>query len=379
LSRLSIWNSGKKSSDYRFIDRSISEFFGIGGTAALIHLYIGPYLQPTTETDLSGGTTAAYDPNNPSVTTGGIMTVEDAILGETRDRAYSPVTIELRCIYNLNDLDFDLRQFGLFLTNDDLYIEFHFNDMMARCGRKIIPGDVIELPHRRDTGLDPSNQIAANKFYVVTDAARAADGYSATWYPHIWRTHVTPMPASQEYNDILNAPALDPLGLPVGGVGPGAVPTPTIGTVLGTDGDANTALNDAIDAQAKIDVPARYFETQHFYMTVPERGSDSDPWVFAGDGIPPNGAVLIGSGSQFPPQPSLQDYYLRTDYKPATLFMWTGTVWKIQEQNYRPNWMAANSLLLDFINNDNVSTFEDGTQAPEKTNLSRAVSPKADF
>jgi len=45
MPRLSIWDSGKKSADYRFIDRSISESFGIGGTAVYCHLYIGPYQQ----------------------------------------------------------------------------------------------------------------------------------------------------------------------------------------------------------------------------------------------------------------------------------------------------------------------------------------------
>jgi hypothetical protein len=374
MPRLSLWHGGRKSADYRFMDRSISEYFGIGGTAVLVHLYLGPYLGDTTSVTIDGVTVPAFDPNNPSVNAGGITTIQDPVLGENRDLKYSKTTIELRGIYNINDLDFDLRQFGLFLTNDTLYIEFHLNDMIARCGRKIIPGDVLELPHRRDTGLDPANQIAINKFYVVQDAARASDGYAPTWWPHVWRVKVSPMPAGQEYNDILNLPLTDPLGLPIGGIG---ATTPTLGSI-GTTENVDLALNNATDAQAKIDVPARYLQTAQYWMKTPETPGDY-PWVFAGDGIPPDGVVPVGSGTRFPSIANVGDYYLRTDYDPTTLFMWTGDTWSIQEQNFRPNWTAATDILAGFINNSNVTTNDDGTTAPEKVNLSRAVIPKADF
>lgn len=373
MARLSIYNSGRKGFDYSFIDRSISEFFGVGGVACLVHLYLGPYLGSTTSITASGTTVLAFDPSNPTITAGGITTIQDPILGEIRDRHYSSTTIELRGIYNLNDLDFDLRQFGLFLQNDTLYIEFHLADMIARMGRKIIPGDVLELPHRRDTGIDPANQIATNKFYLVEDASRASDGYSATWWPHIWRVKVSPMPAGQEFSDILNQTVTDQLGLPISNGGT----IITVGNVL-THQAADVGINQAIDDQAKLDVPKRYFETQQYWMQLPETGADY-PWVFAGDGIPPNGAVLLGSGNRFPPAPNTNDYYLRTDYSPETLFLWNGRKWLIQEQNFRPNWNMARDGILSFINNDAITTNDDGTTMPEKTNLSRAVAPRADF
>ena len=375
MPRLSIWNSGKFGNDAKFIDRSISEFFGIGGTAVLCHLYLGPYLQTTEAVTTAGQTVAAFDPSSPAQVAAGITTIEDPLLLENRDRKYATNTIELRGIYNLSDLDFDLKQFGLFLSNDTQFIEFHLRDMIARCGRKLMPGDVLELPHRRDTGLDPSKQIAANKFYVIEDASRASDGYSATWWPHIWRCKVVPMPAGQEYNDILNAPATNPLGLPVGGIG---ATSPTLADILAT-GNANTAINEAVDTQAKIDVPQRYFETQQYYMQMPELPGVSEPWIFAGDGVPPNGATLLGSGTVFPLAPNTGDYYLRTDYQPETLFLWDGKAWRWQESNCRPNWTAANNVLINFINNDAVTHNADGTTAPEKVNLSRAVMPRADF
>lgn len=372
--RLSVWNGGKKGADFRFIDRSISEFFGIGGTAIFAHLYLGAYLQADATITANGLSVPAYDPNNPAQTVGPVNTIQDPLLLENRDRKYSSNPIELRGIYNINDLDFDLRQFGLFLQNDTLYVEFHLTDCIAQCGRKLMPGDVLELPHRRDTGLDPANPLAANKYYLIEDASRASDGYSATWWPHIWRVKVSPMPASQEFSDILNLPATDPLGLPINGIG---TPPVSVGSILSTLG-SNLALNDAVDAEAKTDVPARYFETRQFWMVVPETGTDY-PWIFAGDGVPPNGGVLLGSGNTFPAAPGVEEYYLRTDYRPETLFMWSGTAWQVQEQNYRVNWTAANMVVLEFINNDTVTVNQDGTTAPEKTALNRVLSPQADF
>jgi hypothetical protein len=290
---------------------------------------------------------------------------------EIRDRHYSPTTIEMRMIYNMADLDFNLQQFGLFLNNDTLYLECHLNDMIEQCGRKIIAGDILELPHRRDTGLDPANQIATNKFYEVTDVSRSADGYSATWWPHIWRMKVTPMVAGQETQDILNLPATDALGLPV-------QPALTLGDLMSTSID-NLGINNAVDASAKASVSGRYFQTQQFWIVTPEASSADAPWVFAGDGVPPNGATLLGSGNVFPVAPNQGEYYLRTDYTPSTLFQWTGSAWQIQEQDYRPDWSAAHALLLAFINNTGIRTNTDGTTGAVKMNMSGTIKPSADF
>ena len=41
-------------------------------------------------------------------------------------------------------------------------------------------------------------------------------------------------------------------------------------------------------------------------------------------------------------------------------------------------WSAANKLLTSFVNNDNITINTDGTTKAEKTNMSKAVKPKAD-
>lgn len=371
MARLSLWNSGVHGNNYRTIDRWISQYFGRGGTAIYVHLYVGPYQQDYSMLNRDGTTVPAYAQTNDVSTevTGSANTIQDVVFLENRDRKYSDAVYELRGIYSVNDLDFDLRQFGLFLQNDTLFIEFHQNDMIANLGRKLMPGDVLELPHRRDTTLD-NEPPAINKFYVIEDASRAAGGYAVTWWPHIWRVKVSPMTDAQEYADLLTQQQTNPLGL----ADPG-----TIGQLLDTVG-LDLAIDQAVVDLAKQHVPARYFQTQQYWMITPEAESVSFPWVFAGDGVPPNGAVPLGAGSTFPINPVQNNYYLRTDWKPATLFMWDRGAWRIQEQDFRhSDWTAASTLLMSFVNNDNVSTFNDGTIAPEKVALSQAVKPRADF
>jgi hypothetical protein len=181
---------------------------------------------------------------------------------------------------------------------------------------------------------------------------------------------LSPMTASQEFKDILDQQATNPLGFDQGTIG-------NLMSTLATD----LAIDEAVVEQAKADVPARYFETRQYWMVTPEgRPDGSYPWVFAGDGIPPNGATLLGSGTRFPDNPQQGDYYLRTDYRPATLFMFDASAWRMQEQDIRRrDWQAAHDLLLDFVNNTNTSVFPDGTTMPEKIALSKAVRPRADF
>jgi hypothetical protein len=73
-----------------------------------------------------------------------------------------------------------------------------------------MPGDVIELMHLKDYyPLDDSLPVALKRFYVISDCNNAAEGYSATWWPHLWRVKINPLTDSQEYKDILNQIKVD--------------------------------------------------------------------------------------------------------------------------------------------------------------------------
>jgi hypothetical protein len=76
--------------------------------------------------------------------------IEDLLLLENRDRVYAPDVFVMRGVYRTQDIDFDLTQFGLFLNGDTLFITFHYNNMIDTLGRKLMSGDVIEVPNLKD-------------------------------------------------------------------------------------------------------------------------------------------------------------------------------------------------------------------------------------
>ena len=131
MPRLSLYRPNK-GNDYKFFDRRISEMFTTGGTDINLHKYLGPVDQ---------GFTSNTEPGGTSVTT-----IQDLLFLENRDRKYDTSVYTMRTIYRMNDNDFDLTQFGLFLTGDTIFMVFHLNDMVENLGRKIMIGDVLELP-----------------------------------------------------------------------------------------------------------------------------------------------------------------------------------------------------------------------------------------
>ena len=110
----------------------------------------------------------------------------------------------IKVIYNVSDIDFDLSQFGMFLQNDQVFMTFHIKDIVEALGRKIMSGDVIELPHLKDDhSLDENDTEALKRYYVVEDVSRAAEGFSKTWWPHLYRVRCKVITDAQEYRDIL--------------------------------------------------------------------------------------------------------------------------------------------------------------------------------
>ena len=135
------------------------------------------------------------------------MNIQDLLFMENRDRTYEPNIVRLRGHYNVQNLDFDLSQFGLFLNNDILFITVHYNTMIDLIGRKLIVGDVLELPHLQDYNpLNDDIPTSLLRYYHVTDGNYASEGFSPTWYPHLWRIKCEPLVDSQEFSQILSAP-----------------------------------------------------------------------------------------------------------------------------------------------------------------------------
>ena len=192
MPRLSLYRP-QKGNDYKFIDKTVWEMFQVGGTDVLVHKYIGP-----------GSSIQGNTPSTPAYTGDDPFKIQDLLFLENRDRKYDPDVYLLRGVYNLQDIDFNLSQFGLFLQNDTIFITFHINDTVEKLGRKIIAGDVIELPHLKDEYALNDFKYALKRFYVIEEVNRAAEGFSVTWYPHLYRAKCKPLIDSQEFKQILD-------------------------------------------------------------------------------------------------------------------------------------------------------------------------------
>jgi hypothetical protein len=195
MPKLSLYRPNKQN-DYRFFDRTISEQLTVGGTDLYIHKYLGPTNQGQ-----------SVDYTQPEYSTLSPTNIQDLLFLENRDRTYDPNIYRLRGHYNVQNLDFDLSQFGLFLNNDIIFITVHYNDMIDIVGRKLMVGDVIELPHLLDYNpLKETIPVALKRFMQITDANYASEGFSQTWYPHLWRIKCEPLVDSEEFSQILNEP-----------------------------------------------------------------------------------------------------------------------------------------------------------------------------
>jgi len=79
--------------------------------------------------------------------------------------------------------------------------------MIDIIGRKLMVGDVLELPHLLDYNpLKETIPVALKRFYQITDANFASEGFSQTWYPHLWRIKCEPLIDSEEFSNILKEP-----------------------------------------------------------------------------------------------------------------------------------------------------------------------------
>jgi len=401
MPRLSLYKP-EKGADFRFLDRVINEQFQVGGTDIYIHKYLGP-VDP-----LAGESSPSIPVNTNPIPELGI---QDVLFMENRDRHYSSDVYVCRAIYQMQDLDFNLSQFGIFLQNDTIFINVHLSSSVALLGRKVMSGDVFELPHLKDEYALDDAMVALKRFYVVQEVTRASMGFSQTWYPHILRIKCTPMVDSQEFSEILNQEQLDANGVST---------NQTIRDLLSTVNSA-IATNNAVLAQAEADLPRSGYDTTPYYViptndkglldiedvsdtnvdvtaegsidaSVVLRSPGHDYYVgyLTGDGTPPNGAPYT-FGISYPSNPILGQFHLRTDYFPNRLFRFDGSHWLKYEDNVRmevtntprdgnettPNTQTRQTQVTGFINNTTTATIA-GKVVPERQALSKALRPKAD-
>jgi hypothetical protein len=385
MPRLSIYKP-EKGNDYKFFDRNINEMFQVGGVDIFLHKYVGTYDQGATNKD------GPASPTLPAESTLGERTIQDLLFLENRDRKYDADVYVIRGIYNVQDTDFNLSQFGMFLQNDTLFLTVHLNDVVERLGRKPMSGDVVEFPNLKDDySLDASIPIALKRFYVIEDVNRSAEGFSPTYWPHLLRLKLKTIVDSQEFRDIIGD----------------ATTAGSLASYMSTY-NKEKEINDAIIAQAEADAPKSGFNYKQFYVTpIDERGnirleganseetiSSDQPinavidtpasshygFYYNGDGIPPNGYVA-GAGTSFPTSNvNKGDYFLRLDFLPNRLFRFDGIRWIKVEDSVRlttTNNNTRNTFKTGFVNNSSTTTIN-GLTVEQRQTLSNALKPKAD-
>lgn len=406
MPRLSLYKP-EKGADFKFIDRVINEQFQVGGTDIYVHKYLGP-VNPA-----EGEATPAIPNNNNPIPELGI---QDILLLENRDRHYEPDIYIIRGIYDMQDIDFNLSQFGLFLQNDTVFIHFHLRSHFEALGRKVIAGDVLELPHKKDEYALDDSLMALRRFYVVQDVTRPAKGFSQTWYPHLVRAKCVPLVDSQEFKEILDSDN-----------GDGSSLRDLISTY-----NKSIEINNQVIAQATEDAPKSGYDVSNLY-TIPRHSTSTQqvavsdvtndlndvsidfdehgnkPIIDAstilqsvdaqsytgyltGDGLPPNGAPY-GFGIYFPEKPSNGSFFLRTDYLPNRLYRYDGARWiaytdrvRMTMNNFGNQDISTGTFFASdvrqiqkttFVNNSNTATIA-GKVVKEKQALSKALKPKAD-
>jgi len=395
MPRLSLWRENH-SNDYNYFDRRISEMFTIGGTGVLVHKYLG-----------TKNNTNLDNKEIPNYANQSERNIQDLLFLENRDRKYDTSVYSMRGIYQVSDSDFSLEQFGLFLQTGTVFMTFHINDMVSTLGRRIVSGDVIELLHLKDFEALTDVPVALKRYFVVGDASKSSEGFSPTWWPHLWRCKINPLVDSQEYKDIINQ-----IETTTNAAGD-EVPVGTLGSLLSTYNKYKD-INQAIIDQAEIDLPKSGYDTSMIY-TKPTAadGTVGDPvglsadnegtidatstidtadkarvtpdakvsGYMTGDGVAPNG-LAVATGISFPYEPVTGDYCLRVDYVPNRLFRFDGKRWVKIEDSVRTNLTpgAGNNQTQKsgFVNNANTYTDSSGQQHSERQSLSQALKPKAD-
>jgi hypothetical protein len=433
MPRLSLFRPNR-TRDYQFLDRTISEMYTVGGLDIYIHKYMGPQAGGN-DSALSGN----FDATQPTYEAVDVLNIQDLLLLENRDRIYDPDVYVMRGVYNTQDVDFDLTQFGLFLNNDTIFMTFHYNDMIDTFGRKLMNGDVIEIPNLRD--YHPLNQNiprALPRYYQIQDADFASEGFSVTWLPHLWRVKCTPLKDQQEFSNITDKPFVaeniwDPGNFYPSGtiVNQGDnyyqavvnVPAdttitntnfwapytpPTISDVQGTR-VKDYEINDAILAQADAEVPLSGYDNTTFYIEPTINGEPANPTNLTADetvtvdgsqggmAVTPTGegyaeGYLTGGAAapnglpvtpavNFPLNPVAGAYVLRLDYKPNRLFRYDGVRWVKVDDKVRTNLNNGptnKTLRSGFVNNTATVNTKDLGNIPSRQSLSEILRPRAD-
>lgn len=232
--------------------------------------------------------------------------VQDQLFLENRDRDYATKSVQFKVSYQPFDAISDLSKFGFQIA--DMYsFTTSFATMVKALGRPIVVGDILEVPSEMqyDHNLRP-----VKKFLEVTDTSWAADGYTTSWRPIIYKFQASQMIPSQENRDILGTADTQKYVIDDGSFFDGIEQIQT----------GPLTASEAITAEAKKAVPEKGTNVRELAsgMNVSrEPGSYDGRDLYVEDGFPPDGQAYT-EGYKLPDVAGQVDgAFFRLNYDPA--------------------------------------------------------------
>lgn len=301
-----LYREDGKNKDSSFIGGLVREHIEIGGVAVYIWLLKGYFDQTRND-----GSKTVIDEKLDDM-------IQDSILMETRDRKYADDAILCRAAFRVSESQLDFARYGQLLATDVLQLEMHKRTVESLCGRRLMPGDVIETPHYRDIGLDGRPM---NRYYAVESIIRSPTGWDATYDNHIVAVTARPIKDAQEFIDLMERK--DKTGS-------------TIQDQI-SQRKALENLTGKIQNAAMEQAYTTWWDTTIIYID-PET---QKPEKWTDDGLPPNGIPVVNSSS-FPPTPAEGDYILRIDMSPRKLYRYQNSKWVLKEVDRKRQWGTYN-------------------------------------
>lgn len=329
-------NAGRFNKDSEFITGMVREHIHMGGVVCQILLMQGTFPQ-------DGKNKAPLATPQPEKNTlEQALGIQDTILLEARDRKYSLDYIPVRGVYTVSQNELEYARFGFALANDVVTMEFHIQEIEKQCGRRLMPGDVIELPHLREVDI---NGRVANKWYEVSSVVKSPGGFDPMYGFHVLGVVLKPARNQQELFDIMNR-------------------KDEYGKTLADQASNLKAMLDITEENQKIadqQVPITMFDTTVMYIDPTDQ--TIMPFRWTSDGKPPNG-IPVDAGHEFPSGPQDYDYFVRSDLFPNVLFQFYNGRWRRKEVDTKREWQPYNwtyklrEFMSDHSDQDNARGWE---------------------
>ena len=334
---------GNQTKTSRFISDIIRLHIGMGGVDVNVYRMLGTFGQDADALGVMNdphGTDTADDENvidtsdtrefahgpegSEPLNVGSFLGIQDTVLNENRDRAYDFDEIPLlRGVYTVSQNELEFLRFGLGgLANDVITMEFHTQEMEKQLERRLTIGDVIEMPHLREVGIDGR---IANKWYEVSGLAWSPTGYDPMYGRHVMGVTLRPLRDQQEFLDLFERH--DEYGR-------------TLRDQM-SNREAMMRLTERNQELAREHANTTGIDTTIMWMC--EDDPLKAPCLFTDDALPPNG-IPVQQGGDFPSGATQGDWFVRTDFAQNMLFRFENGKWRVKEKDKKREWQPYNHV-----------------------------------